>query len=244
MNPEPTAPHYPTRTSIAQVRSILIHHTHLPAELIYQILDQAQYWSSIRTECALSLPLTTYAASATLLTTPPLETDEDETCWDASDTRAMKMRDRRTPYRQVRIELQTKAVQRKKGEMAFSSGGEPVGWMDWRPGRAALVISILRREEKRLSGQKRREDESDRDGCHTLCGEHEGGEGVPVVEEPLGSEKVVAREIIWSWKDTGRGGDVVRRLRRGDRLSVRTRLDVLGWGVTLFKLQVEVFNPP
>ena len=65
------------------------------------------------------------------------------------------------------------------------------------------------------------------------------GKAVAVIEEPL-EERAIVKDIVWSWTDQGDGGDLVRSMREGDRLSLNSNMLAHGWGFSASKLEVEV----
>lgn len=66
------------------------------------------------------------------------------------------------------------------------------------------------------------------------------GKVVAVIEEPL-EERAAMKDIVWSWTDEGDGGDLVRSMKEGDRLSLNSNMLAHGWSFSASKLEVEVY---
>ena len=253
MATETTSSYRPNTSSILIVRALFSHRFHLPTEITDQILDYAHYWLSTLTACS-DLPLSSCHSSRSLVETPPFGSTHNEMVGVGSGGRTASVSMRgNAPCREIRMSLHVKGVKVLRSRDFWSPLGRRNGALQTisyiqpnfahapsaRPFVIAHVKSIMPSAEDMKAwvsnfGQYTQE----KDQEETTAG-FRGEKSVTVIEEPL-KERAATKDLVWSWTDEGDGGDLVRSMKEGDRLSLNSNMLAYGWGFAASKLEVEV----
>ena len=250
---EATSTHRPTTSSILNVRALFSHRFRLPTEITNQILDYAHYWLSTLTVYS-DLPLSQCYSSRSLVETPPLGSAQSKMLGVESGGRTASVPMRgKAPCREIRMSLHVRGVKVLGSRDFWSPDGQRNGALQTvsyiqplfaqapasRPFVIARVKSIIPSAEDAKAwvsnfGQyiQKKDQEEAKAG-------YWNGKVVAVIEEPL-EERATVKDVVWSWTDQGDGGDLVRSMREGDRLSLSSNMLAYGWGFSASKLEVEV----
>ena len=254
MTTEITSPHRPTTSSILTVRALFSHRFRLPTEITNEILDYAHYWLSTVTVCS-DLPLSQSHYSRSLVETPPFGSTHGEMVGVGSGERTARVPMRgKAPCREIRMSLHVRGVKVLRSRDFWTSPGQSNGALqtvsyiqpnfDHAPASRPIVIAHVKsiipsaRDAKAWVSnfgqytQKKDQEETKAGYWH--------GKVVTVIEEPL-EERAAMKDIVWSWTDEGDGGDLVRSMKEGDRLSLNSNMPAYGWGFSASKLEVEVY---
>ena len=250
---ENTSPHRPTTSSILTVAALFSHRFRLPTEITDQILDYAHYWLSTLTACS-ELPLSQCHSSRFLVETPPFGSSHGEMVGVGSGERTASVPMRgKAPCREIRTSLHVRGVKVLRSRDFWSFPGQRNGALQTvsyiaptfarapaaRPFVIAHVKSIIPSAgdaKAWVSNFGQYTQKKDQEKTKTGYFDEKV---VAVIEEPL-EERDVTKDIVWSWKDEGDGGDLVRSMREGDRLSLSSNMLAYGWGFSASKLEVEV----
>ena len=232
----------PSPSSIHLTRSLLTSHFRLPPEIVSPILDYASCWTTNLTPGLLG----TFYGSSRLLRTPPLGSTHSAMV-DVGFGRmqaAVAVRGE-SPGREIRVRWVGRRVRNEEGQFGWTSGMRPVGREeDEGPPGEAFVIGIIRGRDEGWGGGA----SGFGKGGFSLRGEEEKRgvlrreeREIEVVfgEEAVGRE-VESGELVWGWRDDGRGGELVRGLKVGDRLEVGSRLGGGRWGFKLERMEIEI----
>ena len=250
---ETTYPYRPTTSSILTVRALFSHRFHLPTEITDQILDHAHYWLSTLTVCP-DLPLSQCHSSGSLVETPPFGSTHGEMVGVGSGERTASVPMRgKAPCREIRMRLHASTgVNALRSRDFWSPPGEMNGALQTvsyiepmfaqAPGSMPFVMQHVKSHIPSAGEAKawvsnflqytQKKDQETK-------AEYGDGYVVAVIKEPL-EEPEATKNIVWSWTDEGNGGDLVRGMREGDRLSLRSDMRAYGWGFSASKLEVEV----
>lgn len=63
---------------------------------------------------------------------------------------------------------------------------------------------------------------------------------IPVFEGTLSRAKEEEKAVVWRWTDRNAGGDLLRALRVGDSLELRSNHPVFGWGTFVSYMEIEI----
>ena len=250
---ETTSPHRPTTSSILTVRALFSHHFRLPTEITDQILDNAHYWLSTLTICP-DLPLSQCHYSRPLVETPPFGSTHSEMVDIGSGGRTASVPMRgKAPCRKIRMRLHVSAVKALRSRDFRTLPGQRNGVLQTvsyiqpmfaqAPGSKPFVMAHVKSHIPSVEDAKawvsnfgqhtQRKDQEETNA------EYWDGSVVAVITEPL-EEREATKNIVWSWTDEGPGGDLVRSMKEGDRLSLKSDMRAYGWGFSASKLEVEV----
>ena len=253
MTTEITSPHRPTTSSILTVRALFSHHFRLPTEITDQILDYAHYWLSTLTVCS-DLPLSQCHSSRSLVETPPFGITHSEMVDVGSGGRTASVPMRgKAPCREIRTSLHVRGVKVLRSRDFWKPPGQSnralhtVSYLEPifanAPAANPFVVAHVK---SRIPSAREMKAWVSNFGQYTQKKDQEetkagywGGKLVTVIEEPL-EERAATKNIVWSWIDEGDGGDLVRSMKVGDRLSLNSNMLAYGWGFAASKLEVEV----
>ena len=246
MTTEITSPHRQTISSILTVRALFSHHFRLPTEITNEILDYAHYWLSTLSVCS-DLPLSQCHSSRSLVWTPPFGSTHSEMVGVGSGGRTASVSMRgKAPCREIRMSLHVRGV---KVHFWTSPGGalQTVSYIQpmfaqapaSRPFFIAHKKSIIPSAEDAKAWVSNFGQFNQKKGQEETKAAYWEGKVLAVIEEPL-EERATLKDIVWSWTDQGDGGDLVRSMREGDRLSLSSNMLAYGWGFSASKLEVEV----
>ncbi|KAM0805887.1 hypothetical protein BDR22DRAFT_884296 [Usnea florida] len=247
---ETTSPHRPTTFSILTVRALFSHRFRIPTEITNQILDYAHYWLSTLTLCS-DLPLSQCHSSRSLVETPPLGSAHGGMVGDGSGGRTASVPMRgKAPCREIRMSLHVKGVKVLRSRDFWTSPGGALQTVSYiqpnfapapaaRPFVIALVKSLIPSAGDAKAWVSNFGQYTQRKDQEKTKAAYWDGKVVAVIEEPL-EEREDTKNIVWSWKDEGDGGDLVRSMKEGDRLSLSSNMLAYGWGFSASKLEVEV----
>lgn len=252
-------PYRHTRRSILLIRALLNEHFGLPTETISIVLDYADCWISTTAEVAANPHH--FWDQHDIITTPPLGTDVID---PASGSKQPQVPLRGlNPCREIRVRMQVKSIQKKKEEV-WSNHYIPSNWHSKPPGNRPFIMGVVWKDDSEVEGASERGNR-DRvfDVSHLPSVLRAAGHdwerpmnvygkyrdmgppdlyawSIPVVEETLEKDKEEQKEVIWRWTDRSAGGDLIRALRAGDSLQLRTNHYVFGWGTVINRMEVEV----
>lgn len=154
-----------------------------------------------------------------------------------------------SPAREVRVRWVGRRVRKKVGQFAWVSGMRPIGGREeadeeWKRRGGVFVVGAVKGKDEGWGGGG----QGFGKGGFSLRGggeergllEMEGREMEVVFGEGVGGTEAGSGEVVWGWRDEGRGGELVRGLRVGDCLEVGSRLQGGWWGFRLEEMEVEV----
>ena len=253
MATETISPYRPDTSSILTVRALFSHRFRLPIEITDQILDYAHYWLSTLTVCS-DLPLSHCHSSRSLVETPPFGSTHSELVDVRSEERTASVPMRgKTPCREIRMSLHVRGVKVLRSRDFWSFPGQRNGALQTvsyiqpifaqapasRPFVIAHVKSIIPSAEDAKAWVSNFGQYTQKKDQEEAKAGYRDGKVVAVIEEPL-EEREATKNIVWSWTDEGDGGDLVRSMKEGDRLSLNSNVLAYGWGFSASKLEVEV----
>ncbi|KAM0805370.1 hypothetical protein BDR22DRAFT_817325 [Usnea florida] len=243
----PALNHNGARQDVNVFERLLTSRLRLSPELASQILDHAAYWTTNRTPGPRDL---TFYGSSPLLRTPPL----GSTRYTMVDAGFGRMQARvavrgENPAREIVVRWVGRRVRREEGQDRWTSGMRPIGGPEGadegvRRLGGVFVVGAIRgvNEGWGAGGQEFGKGSFNLRGEKEEKGvlERERREMDVVFGEGLGGNEMEVGKMVWSWRDEGKGGELVRGLRVGDCLEVGSRLEGGWWGFRLEQMEVEV----